>query len=54
MWALDEPSRASATVWKPAPLAMRTQNVMELSVSGCASPFARTWNWPLAFERRSP
>ena len=50
----DEPSRASATVWNPEPLAMRTQKVIELSTSGCGRPFASTWNWPLAFDSRSP
>ena len=54
MWGPDEPSRACATCWYPGPLAIRTQNVTELSTSGWARPLTATWNWPLAFDMRNP
>ena len=40
MWALDEPSRASATVSSPLPLVGRTQKLVELSASADASALA--------------
>src|SRR5580765_6984984 len=47
-------SRAWAMVCEPVPAATLTQKLVELSVIGAASPFARAWNCCGAFESSRP
>src|SRR3954463_6747844 len=54
MWTPLDESRACAPSRDPAPEAIRTQKLTELSGSAAGRPLASAWNWPAPFARRRP